>query len=77
MPSLDFNGVYEWDTKWTFQPGEMQWSTYEFNKQANLEYIPLEEDKRISAQLDADFEKHFKYIEHSNRIMKEDFPEEY
>ena len=40
MPSLEFNGFYRHIHGYSaFQPSEMKWSTYEFNKQENIEFI--------------------------------------
>ena len=77
MPSLEFNGVYAWDKQYVFQPGEMTWSTHEFNKQSHIDFINEEQETRMEKKLLEDFEYRFKYLEHYTRVYKEDFPEKY
>ena len=48
MPSLEFNGVFprlHLDHT-LLQPHEMFWSVSEFNKQANIDFMIFEEEKR-------------------------------
>ena len=40
MPSLEFNGFHRNIHGYSvFKPSEMKWSTYEFNKQENIDFI--------------------------------------
>ena len=53
MPSLDFNGVFQFDHQMhLFQPHEMFWSAAEFHKQANYDWMITEQEKRAVEKMD-------------------------
>ena len=46
MPSLEFNGVYSWQTNHSLTAEEMTWSGFEFNKEENEEWTEKTENER-------------------------------
>ena len=65
------------DTTTLFQPHEMTWSTHEFNKQNNLDWLEEKQEERLNDILFEDQMKELRYKEHKMRILKEDYPEKY
>ena len=69
MPSLEFNRLNPIDTVTLFQPHEMTWSTHEFNKQNNLDWLEEKQEERLNDILHQDGMKQLKYKEHKMRIL--------
>ena len=55
----------------------MTWSTHEFNKQNNLDWLEEKQEERLNDILHEDGMKQLKYKEHKIRILKEENPEKY
>ena len=53
MPCLEFSGMFRnLHQHHIFEPFEMKWSTHEFNKESNIEWMEKEQDERLIKQFE-------------------------
>ena len=62
MPALEFNGMFRSITQeHFFQPSEMHWSTFEFNKEQNIQEMDQKQKDRLLEYINGHYEAHAKF----------------
>ena len=72
MPALEFNGMFRSITQeHVFQPSEMHWSTFEFNKEQNIQEMDQKQNERLLEYINGHYEAHAKFEEAVLKVEEE------